>query len=90
MDMFNMKFDSKGSLKRGEEAPLEAVVSTASRTAFRIGIVGAGLGGLSCAQELLRLGKKENIDLEVKVVSTPFLSVISFIRFESERTETLI
>ncbi len=69
MNMFNMKFDSTGTLKRGEETPLEAVVSTASRTAFRIGIVGAGLGGLSCAQELLRLGKKESIDIEVKMVS---------------------
>ena len=40
-------------------------IATTSRKNLRVGIVGAGLGGLGCAQELLRLAKQHKMQLDV-------------------------
>jgi len=68
MSMFNLKYDTKGSVRwKGRAEKVNDAVTTSPRMHFRVGIVGAGLGGLGCAQELFRLGEKEGIDLEVKL-----------------------
>ena len=43
------------------------VVPVPTRDCYKVGIIGAGLAGLGCAQELLRLSKKKNLKLEVEV-----------------------
>lgn len=47
---------------------LTAPISSTCRKQFRVAIVGAGLSGLGCAQELLRLSKVTNVPLEVVMI----------------------
>lgn len=70
MSMFDLKYDTKGNVRWKDRAKkVDGAVTTSPRMHFRVGIVGAGLGGLGCAQELFRLGEKEGVDIEVKLVS---------------------
>jgi hypothetical protein len=66
--MLNLKTDKHGGTVKynaSAAAPQNGAVITTNRDSFRVGIVGAGLAGLGCAQELLRLSKKKNISLDV-------------------------
>jgi hypothetical protein len=51
--------NSNGLFHSGTHVPM------APRTKYRIGIVGGGIAGLACAQELLRSCDREMIDVEV-------------------------
>lgn len=67
LSLLNMKKDNHGmviwdsiaSEVTGTHIPIEP------RNRYRVGIIGAGIAGLSCATELLLQGERENIDLEV-------------------------
>jgi hypothetical protein len=67
LSILNMKKDNQGmviwdgtsSEVTGTHIPMEP------RNRYRVGIIGAGIAGLSCATELLLQGERENIDLEV-------------------------
>jgi monoamine oxidase len=69
--MLQMKRNSKGNVVWEENAAADLVdvqgthVTMESRSHFRIGIVGGGIAGLACANELLRMGETEGIKLEV-------------------------
>ena len=67
LSLLNMKKDNHGMVTwdgtasevTGMHIPIEP------RNRYRVGIIGAGIAGLSCATELLLQGERENIDLEV-------------------------
>jgi len=71
LNMLNLKTSKSGlsvkyNIKQDALANVSAV--SISRQQFRVTIVGAGLSGLGCAQELLRLSKEKNIPLEVVLI----------------------
>jgi len=68
--MMNMKMDTRGILKPDDKkinGNVPAVTSNAPRFAFKVGIIGGGIAGLACAEELLRLTQKHK-DLSLEVV----------------------
>jgi hypothetical protein len=67
LNLLNLKTDKHGGTVKYNAAasPQAGTMIATSRDSFRVGIVGAGLAGLGCAQELLRLSKKKNIRLDV-------------------------
>jgi hypothetical protein len=71
LNMLNLKTNKCGlSVRHNTSETFLArtpAVST-SRKHFRVAIIGAGLSGLGCAQELLRLSSEKNIPLEVVLI----------------------
>jgi len=66
LSMLNLKTDKGGgAAKYINAARLNESITTTSREHFRVSILGAGLAGLACAQELLRKAKSENMTIEV-------------------------
>jgi monoamine oxidase len=79
LSMLQLKTNSRGELLWDESAASKAAVNDTSksdvfqgthipmepRNRFRVGVIGGGIAGLSCATELLRLSERDNIDLEV-------------------------
>ena len=67
LTMLNLKTDKGGGAVKydASAAQVDSAVTTTTRQTYRIGIIGAGLGGLGCAQELLRLSKEKGLDLNV-------------------------
>ena len=71
LSLLNMKRDNTGravwdldaeassSVLQGTHVPMSP------RNVYRVGIMGGGISGLSCALELLRLCRNENIDVQV-------------------------
>lgn len=74
LSMLQMKRNNKGGVSwdakaaaeseqaQGTQIPMEA------RTRFRIGVVGGGIAGLSCAKELLEQAERDKIEIEVVVL----------------------
>jgi len=69
-----MKMDTRGVIRPDDKGQrnlnvniLEAAKNS-PRFVFRVGIVGGGISGLACAEELLRLGKRFEQDLDLEVV----------------------
>ena len=69
-----MKMDTRGIIRPDDnglknlDANLLAAAVKSPRCAFRVGIVGGGIAGLACAEELLRLAKRCEKDLDLEVV----------------------
>ena len=67
MSMLNIRPDKKGGgiSATASAASIEALLPMDQRTCFRVGVIGGGIAGLSCAHELLRLSKSEELNMEV-------------------------
>lgn len=72
LNMLNLKTNKCGlsTVKHNASKGFIANASSAStsRKHFRVAVIGAGLSGLGCAQELLRLSNEKNIPLEVVLI----------------------
>ena len=73
--LMNMKMNTRGFIKPDDKRAttvcgnsLEKDVNHPPRFAFRVGIIGGGVSGLACAEELLRLAKRFEKDLDLEVV----------------------
>ena len=70
--MFNLKTNKSNVSVRydpkNEARTNNSTVSLTTRKHFRVTIIGAGLSGLGCAQELLRLSSEQNIPIEVILI----------------------
>lgn len=67
LNLLNLRTDKAGNKVEYDNNQFEhnVVMTTTRRKHFRVCVVGAGLSGLGCAQELLRMGKKKNIKIEI-------------------------
>ena len=70
LSMLQMKKNNKGDVIWDDKALSElkgtgTLIPMEPRERYRVGVIGAGIAGLSCASELLLQANQENIDLEV-------------------------
>jgi len=73
LSLLNMKKDNQGNVVYDAKATIPAqspveIIPMEARTRFRVCVVGAGIGGLSCCLELFRICEREKIELEIVLV----------------------
>jgi len=75
LKMFHMKnkggkliHDDTASTKEQEQELMHTTMKPRNNSSFRIGIIGGGLAGLSCANELLRKATQDDLNVEVVVM----------------------
>lgn len=71
--LLNMKSDARGIVRTDTKKPdsqkvAPAALSNGPRSTFRVCIIGGGIAGIACAEELLRLAEKSKNDLQLEVV----------------------